>query len=531
MNFESSDYLPNTEKRIAHLREIIAGRPVAILAAGPSIKELEERIDELRNTDICYFGINTFFVQENHILKKISKYFSVIIEATLIKDDEDILPNIFDKVVSFLDRKDNNILVSSLTSLLQFSDKYDEKLLSPSFVNGDRKIPNRDHPLHLINGNSLSGLIYLAVIGGASKVILFGADGYTVNTDTEKTYYRADEYYPTMEKSSEPQQQLMRNTNKGFNPIIPISLRNIYQTHDIKPIPILNCSEVSFLTPFPKVSYNDAFAILLGKKGIEDIKDLRVPTASIIIPHSGNENRLQTTLTSIAQQSYSNYETVVVDESQGFVKMMKKAISSARGKYIFYCPSGNTYNDLDWINSCLEVLENRPQISLVCGLPKNAESPWPKKKFIYYWLKKKIFFPANLICVRKEILEQCLLRTNNAYTSTELNNWLVFNLRFNMAGYLPDFIPVTSNRNEDMRIDQGSLDVYKRQINNYKSQLIFKRISHRFRDGTGNILSGKFYLSIFLFYGLVEKISDKLPDFLRPILNTAKQAIRRSYIK
>lgn len=46
MNFTSKEYLPNTEERIEHLREIIDERPVAILAAGPSIKELEERIGE-----------------------------------------------------------------------------------------------------------------------------------------------------------------------------------------------------------------------------------------------------------------------------------------------------------------------------------------------------------------------------------------------------------------------------------------------------------------------------------------------------
>jgi hypothetical protein len=78
MDFSSSVYLPNSEERIDALRKIIAGRPVAILAAGPSIENLERRIHELRHKDICYFGLNQFFVQETHILQKIEKKLSVV---------------------------------------------------------------------------------------------------------------------------------------------------------------------------------------------------------------------------------------------------------------------------------------------------------------------------------------------------------------------------------------------------------------------------------------------------------------------
>lgn len=517
MNFQSSDYLPDTEKRIARIREIIAGRPVAILAAGPSIKELEERISELRNADICYFGINTFFVQEDHILKKIGKSFSVIIEATLIKDDKDTQPIIFEKVVSFLDRKDNNMLISSLTSLRPFLDKYDKKLLSPFFVNDNRNIPNNDHPLHLINGNSLSGMICLAVIGKASKIILWGADGYTLGTDAEKIYYRPGEYYPSMEKSSEPQQQLIRNTNKGFNPIVPISLRNIYKTYQLEPVPILNCSEVSFLTPFPKVSYNDTFDVLLGKKGIEEIKDLRVPTASIIIPHSINNKELENTLKNIGEQSYSNYEKLLIQRKydSDFLETMKKALFSARGKYIFYCPSGNIYNDHDWINSCLEVLENRPPISLVCGLSKDVELPWPKKKFLYYWLKRKIIFPPNMLCVRKQVLEKCLFQNNSTPPDSELESWLNFNLNFNVDGYLPTFITTMNEPHKYTTNDSRSLlDNYERQIDDYRNQLVFKKVVHHYKNGDGNILPGKFYLSAYL-----------LPEFLYPLLNGIKRRL------
>ncbi len=56
MDFSSKEYLPCSEERIAHLREIIGGRPVAILADGPSVGELEKRIGELRGADGGYKG-------------------------------------------------------------------------------------------------------------------------------------------------------------------------------------------------------------------------------------------------------------------------------------------------------------------------------------------------------------------------------------------------------------------------------------------------------------------------------------------
>lgn len=530
MKFDSKEYLPNSEERLEHLRRIINGRPVSILAAGPSIKELEERVGELSEADICYFGINNFFVQEDNILKKINKRFSILIETP--DNTGKGLSSIFDKVINFLDRNDNNMLVSSFTDfnlsdqdfdLKKFLDKYDKKILQPGNGGADRTAPDIYHPLHFINGNSLSWMIYLAIIGKASKIVLFGADGYTVSPDIQKTYYHPEEY------GIQPQKQLMENTNKGFNPIVPISLRNIYQTYNIGPVPILNCSEVSFYTPFPKVSYEDGLAFLSGKKNARDIIDLRIPTASIIIPRSEDEDKLQNTLNNISKQSYSNYEKIVIHRSSSFLDTIKKALSLVKSKYIFYCPPGHSYPDQDWINSCLEILENRPQISLVCGLTQNADEPWPKKKFIYYWLKKKVFFPSDMLCVRRQVLEKYIYQAKNSGIDNDLSGWLGFSLFFNMNGYLPAFVRTLINPNQSINKDPESLDIYRQQINNYKSSLILKRASHQFRDGDGNLLSGKFYLSVFLLYGLTERINNILPRRVSSQLKNIRHMVRRFY--
>jgi len=104
MNFSSKDYLPNSEERIDHLRRIVNGRTVAILAAGSSINDLEKRISELRHADICYFGLN-HFVQETYILQQIDRHLSVFM-CSARKN----IPRTIKDTINFLNRDENNLL-------------------------------------------------------------------------------------------------------------------------------------------------------------------------------------------------------------------------------------------------------------------------------------------------------------------------------------------------------------------------------------------------------------------------------------
>lgn len=273
LNFSSSDYLPDSEKRLEHLQKIINGRPVAILAAGPSIGELEKRIGELRHTDICYFGMNTFFVHEDHILRQINKRFSVVM-AGINRG----LPPIISQVETFLQRPDSNLFVSSFYEsqpellgsqfhLNDFLRRFDVKLLFIS-ASRDKTVPTPDRPLHFPIGNTLAQLINTAVIGGASKIVIFGGDGF-VPINTGKSHYRQEEY------GTSPPDALIIDTYKHFNPVLPIGLRNIYRTYQLKPIEILNCSEKSFYTPFPTISYDHVLSYLTGQEKYNSSWDTR----------------------------------------------------------------------------------------------------------------------------------------------------------------------------------------------------------------------------------------------------------------
>lgn len=562
MNFTSKDYLPNSEKRIERLRRIIDGRPVAILAAGPSIKELEKRIGELRHADICYFGLN-MFTQETHILQQIKKHLSVFMCSS-----REGISGCIKSVINFLDRDEDNKFVCSFWrdtfglmdndfDLNQFLSKYDRKLIFFS-LSFQRTVPNSDNPLHFIVGNSLQMLIQLAIIGKASKIVLFGADGYCKES-TEEYYYRQGEY------GVSPRENLIHDT-KYFNAVTPIAIRNIYKTYELPPIDILNCSENSFYTPSPKVSYDDAFQYLLKDKKFNRKADLRVPRVSIISPAVNTEGFLKEVVESISNQSYSNYEHIIVnsetneeihkiiqefphvrwisEKNMEYLQAFKKGILMARGEYIFHCRIGNRYLNHDWFNTCVEVLENNPDISLVWGLsqylPEDGapgriaeahflDNPPPQgKNFIYYWLKRRILFPEGNFCVRKRVLEECF-PFHNSKVSTERGDWLAFNHKFNTLGYLPHFVPIVANYcriQSDVEGQRQSTDpsmqkwmkAYYEDIEQYKRKLIKRKTAHHFRDGSGELLPDGFSHSIFLFFDIYRYIKAKLP-FFEKILN------------
>lgn len=583
MNFSSKDYLPNSEKRIEHLRKIIDGRPIAILVAGPSIEELEKRISELRHADICYFGLNSF-VQETYILQQIGRRLSVYMDSC-----RDNIPNTIKNIINFLNRDEDNTLISSFWgntfegigkdfNLNNFLSKYDRKLLF-FYLSYDRTVPNKNHPLHFIGGNSLQILIQVAMIGKASRIVLFGADG-GYSKDKDNFLYKP---YP---HDSAALENYIRDTNLCFNPSMPLAIRNVYKTYNLSPIDILNCSEHSYYNPFPKISYDDAFKYLLKDKKFNSKSDLRVPKLSVISTALNTTDFLKETIKNLTEQSYSNLEHIIVyneedDETKGLKQQfpqvkwiyekeckplvaLRKGISVAKGKNICYCPVGDVYANPDWLNICMDILENHPEISLVWGLSQamaengapgritNAEffdNPPPQgKDFIYYWLKKKTSFSESNLCVRESVLEKCF-PFNDGNIVDERKAWFSFNYNFNTSGYLPFFVPLVANyhrtyfdqgghrpqgdpikihlpyyvpltANEEVRQDTKaadkdwhiSIDEYHNNINRYKKSLLKGEVVHHYRNGMGEALPACFSRILFLFYDIQRYVKKKLSN-------------------
>lgn len=260
-------YLPNTEARIERLRRVINARPVAILLPGPSIGELERRISELENCDICYFGVNDFRIMETYILQKINRNLSLAM-CTAAPGER------LDDNIDFLERREDNIFVSERGSfqakgmpegfhLGRFMGKYDKKLLFlntvPIPVIDGRlviQVPTQKCPLHFPRQNSLSILLALALIGEASKVVIFGGDGGKTNTG--ELYFRPSD---PGERHFAPEQAIVTDT-RVFNETMPSVMDRIYKIYNLRPVEIINCSVQSHYTPFRKTSYDEVFNLL-----------------------------------------------------------------------------------------------------------------------------------------------------------------------------------------------------------------------------------------------------------------------------
>ena len=267
MNFRH--YLPDTKERIERLRRVINKRPVAIILPGSSVTELEERITELEDCDLCYFSLSAFRGIEKYILQKINRNLSVVMDSaspgTQMND-----------IIDFLERQEDNIFISERASfhpqkmppgfhLDKFINKYDKKLLfftSTFIVMTIRgglhlQVPSIGYPLHFPAQNSFSGLLSLAVIGGASKVVVFGGDGGRIGT--RELYFRKSDPEHIIEQS------MMADTI-AFNVTMPLILDRIYELYNLRPIDIVNCSEQSHYTPLRKLSYDETFTLLKSFK-------------------------------------------------------------------------------------------------------------------------------------------------------------------------------------------------------------------------------------------------------------------------
>lgn len=259
MNF--SHYLPDTAKRLVMFKnQVVNGRPVAIVLPGFSVYELEERIEEFRDFDICYASINEWRLLEQDILNKIDKRVCILFNGAgpdWYIDDE----------CSYLERPDDNIFITERLNfkendgenLNRLYSKYNKKLLIfTSFYASGIERPCEDFPLHIMRENSLSILTALITIAEPSAIIYFGADGGRI-TD-EGLYHKNinDFIHPD---GLLPELSLMRDT-RWFNRNMKVTLGYTAKTHKVKIPEIINCSEKSYLDLFPKFSYTKTIEYL-----------------------------------------------------------------------------------------------------------------------------------------------------------------------------------------------------------------------------------------------------------------------------
>lgn len=118
---------------------------------------------------------------------------------------------------------------------------------------------------------------------------------------------------------------------------------------------------------------------------------------SIICAVRNDERFIRETLETVVSQSYPHWELIIMDgastdktpeivgeyatkyknivfrseSDQGQWHALDKALSLAKGQYISMLCGQDGYLDRDWFKRCAQVLEERPEVSLVWGIPFN----------------------------------------------------------------------------------------------------------------------------------------------------------------
>jgi len=249
----------------------IKNKIVCIVLHGKSIEELENRIEEFNNDNICWVSMNTFDIVQNNILNKINKQLDIIYHFSLHRGNIEIevqIPNLkqaIDKGSLLITNK--NLFIDAYTRLQQeeFINEYKDKVLLLDDIKTKANIPLEKVEAGL---PTICYILYSLIIMGASKIIVFGFDGsdYDINTSDMNSYYKSDIVFS---RTVLPKEKV-ENLAKGFLGSIgydTLSINNnflaIYEkiksSFNLSELPIiLNCSPISKIKVFKIIDYNEA---------------------------------------------------------------------------------------------------------------------------------------------------------------------------------------------------------------------------------------------------------------------------------
>lgn len=168
---------------INKLKDIINKRTVAIVLQGKSVEELERCIEDFKDKDICWASLGVFDIIEDSILSKIGKNLDIVFDCATVPEArlEYYETTVrFPRITKFLERG-NNLWITThgliRDSVKPFRPDILEKY-SSQILQVDSIFPLSEVPKYMDVPNSVTLLIAAMLCGGASKIVIFGLDGY-----------------------------------------------------------------------------------------------------------------------------------------------------------------------------------------------------------------------------------------------------------------------------------------------------------------------------------------------------------------
>jgi len=265
--------IPISIRGVTHrLGEIIQDRPLGICLQGKSIQELEDRIEEFKDANICWGAMNRFDIYQNFILNKINKMLMVTMDVGEVHFVEAYEKNIrIPRWKEYLKNPEAVIITSEeiLENMKTLCDwdivnEYANQLI---IIENCRKIkvPN-------------SIMLYIMVLAklNVKKIILFGFDGfgnpkafkdtpvwdgtelaYTHQNKSLSSYYKQDEVVEERWIGYKDERASDLHSNcPTMNDQYRKTMGLFCKENNLIEPEIVNCSINALYTIFRKISYD-----------------------------------------------------------------------------------------------------------------------------------------------------------------------------------------------------------------------------------------------------------------------------------
>ncbi len=250
---------------IDKLKKVIKGRTCFVVAKGKSIEELERRVEEYKDDDICWVTLNDFNYIEDGILSKIGKNFDIVSDCATVEKIDEYEPTIrIPRFEKYLARNEKNILAISELVVTECFDRFQREDLMISYepkiltIDSLFKMPQCPKEVWDAPPNSITLLFAFLVAGGAKKIVVFGLDGCPKGMDPFESYYKKEIVIAerdvgfTINKRTGSLASDASDFNKKFENIFALYKR----AFDNPNVDIVSCTPKTEITSIRRIDYN-----------------------------------------------------------------------------------------------------------------------------------------------------------------------------------------------------------------------------------------------------------------------------------
>ena len=255
---------------LEYLKSIINNRTVCLMSHGASIRELEHHIIDFDGKNVCWVSLGLFPIMEEFILSRINKKLDIVFDCATVPEARmpHYEPIRLRRIHHFLTRANSNLWITTHGLLRDSVTPYYPHLLEHDcyknrILQVDSLFPADDIAKWMDVPNSMTLLIGAMIAGGASKIMIFGLDGY--NNDISKgihSYYHPEAHINERIAAlgTTHDAGINRDTN-GFEIRFPNILKGYFELFQ-REIPIYNCSPNSLYSVLPKITYGELNGLL-----------------------------------------------------------------------------------------------------------------------------------------------------------------------------------------------------------------------------------------------------------------------------